>query len=144
MWTGRPSGTLTDFAESVKSCDAETVSDLVMASFLSSFNQRDARGMKLLHIPILSFEINHHQQSKVMHLKSVPQRIWENHDHSLINLKPITLVNKVVLEPWVSPAFAITYFCNHCNISPTPMVIHQSVWIQWPFFQKLNHKVNDP
>ena len=24
--------------------------------------------------------------------------------------------NKAVLEPWVSPAFAITYFCNHCNI----------------------------
>ena len=26
------------------------------------------------------------------------------------------LVNKAVLEPRVSPAFAITYFCNHCNI----------------------------
>ena len=24
--------------------------------------------------------------------------------------------NKAVLEPSVSPAFAITYFCNHCNI----------------------------
>ena len=24
--------------------------------------------------------------------------------------------NKAVLEPGVSPAFAITYFCNHCNI----------------------------
>ena len=24
--------------------------------------------------------------------------------------------NKAVLEPCVSPAFAITYFCNHCNI----------------------------
>ena len=24
--------------------------------------------------------------------------------------------NKVVLEPRVSPAFAITYLCNHCNI----------------------------
>ena len=26
------------------------------------------------------------------------------------------LGNKAVLEPRVSPAFAITYFCNHCNI----------------------------
>ena len=26
------------------------------------------------------------------------------------------LDNKAVLEPWVLPAFAITYFCNHCNI----------------------------
>ena len=26
------------------------------------------------------------------------------------------IINKVVLEPRVSPAFAITYFCNHCNI----------------------------
>ena len=25
-------------------------------------------------------------------------------------------MNKAVLEPRVSPAFAITYFCNHCNI----------------------------
>ena len=25
-------------------------------------------------------------------------------------------INKAVLEPRVSPAFAITYFCNHCNI----------------------------
>ena len=24
--------------------------------------------------------------------------------------------NKAVLEPQVSPAFVITYFCNHCNI----------------------------
>ena len=24
--------------------------------------------------------------------------------------------NKAVLEPWVSPAFTITYLCNHCNI----------------------------
>ena len=25
-------------------------------------------------------------------------------------------INKAVLEPRVSPAFAITHFCNHCNI----------------------------
>ena len=25
-------------------------------------------------------------------------------------------LDKAVLEPRVSPAFAITYFCNHCNI----------------------------
>ena len=28
----------------------------------------------------------------------------------------LLLTNKAVLEPRVSPAFAITYFCNHCNI----------------------------
>ena len=28
--------------------------------------------------------------------------------------------NKAVLKPLVSPAFAITYFYNHCDISPTP------------------------
>ena len=43
--------------------------------------------------------------------------------------------NKAVLEPQVSPAFAITYFCNHCNISPTLMAIHQSMWIQWLFYK---------
>ena len=25
-----------------------------------------------------------------------------------------------------------------------PMEIHQSMWIQWPFFKKINQKVNDP
>ena len=42
--------------------------------------------------------------------------------------------HKPVLKPRVSPAFAITYFNNHCNISPTPMVTHERMWI----------KVNDP
>ena len=28
----------------------------------------------------------------------------------------VIVLNKAVLEPRVSPAFAITYFCNHCNI----------------------------
>ena len=31
----------------------------------------------------------------------------------------------------------ITYFCNHCNISLIPMVIHQSMWIQELFFKNL-------
>ena len=29
--------------------------------------------------------------------------------------------NKAILEPRVSPAFAITSFCNHCNIRFDPM-----------------------
>ena len=31
-------------------------------------------------------------------------------------LRIIMILYKAVLEPSVSPAFAITYFCNHCNI----------------------------
>ena len=50
--------------------------------------------------------------------------------------RPTTLSDKAVLEPRVSPAFAITYFYSYCNISPTPMKTCQSVWIQWPFFFK--------
>ena len=91
------------------------------------------------------------------------------------------MVYKAVLEPQVSPAFAITYFCNHCNIRfentskyvdtmtffpktwtkghwslddlwfhvcwghmcdstqgslcPSPMGIHQCMWIQWSILQ---------
>ena len=52
-------------------------------------------------------------------------------------------LDKAVLKPRVSHAFAITYLYNHCNISPTPMVIHESMWIQW-LFPKLNQTVNDP
>ena len=37
------------------------------------------------------------------------------------------LSNKAVLEPRVLPAFAITFFCIHCNI--LDLKIHQSMWI---------------
>ena len=40
-------------------------------------------------------------------------KVWYDH-FSSNRLK--RNVNKAVLEPRVSPAFAITYFCNHCNI----------------------------
>ena len=33
-----------------------------------------------------------------------------------MQMDEISEYNKAVLEPRVSPAFAITYFCNHCNI----------------------------
>ena len=94
---------------------------------------------------------------------------------------------KAVLEPRVSPAFAITYFCNHCNIRfentskyvdtltlfskpktwtkghwplddlwphvcwghmcdstqgslcPSPMTIHQCMWIQWSILQNATY-----
>ena len=94
-------------------------------------------------------------------------------------------VHKAVLEPRVSPAFAITYFCNHCNIRfeniskyvdtltlfpktwtkghwplddlwphvcwghmcdstqgslcPSPMTIHQCMWIQWSILQNTTY-----
>ena len=47
----------------------------------------------------------------------------------------LSIFNKAVLEPRVSPAFAITYFFSHCNISQTPMVIYQNMWIEWLFFK---------
>ena len=52
------------------------------------------------------------------------------------------LWNKVVLEPRVSPAFAITFFCIHCNI--LDLKIHQSMWIHWPFFPKTWTKSHGP
>ena len=36
--------------------------------------------------------------------------------HFFSNICIINFTDKAVLEPRVSPAFAITYFCNHCNI----------------------------
>ena len=94
-------------------------------------------------------------------------------------------IKKAVLEPRVSPAFAITYFCNHCNIRfentskyvdtltlfsktwtkghwplddlwphvcwghmcdsiqeslcPSPMTIHQCMWIQWSILQNTTY-----
>ena len=40
----------------------------------------------------------------------------------------VYVYNKAVLEPQVSPAFAITYFCNHCNIK-LDLKKNQSMWI---------------
>ena len=52
-----------------------------------------------------------------------------------------TISNKAVLEPRVSPAFAITYFCNHCNIR----FENTSKYVDTlTFFQKLESKVIDP
>ena len=46
------------------------------------------------------------------------------------------------LEPCVSPAFAITYFCNHCNIRFEKT--SEYVDTLTLFFQKLEPKVIDP
>ena len=50
-------------------------------------------------------------------------KMTKNHskwDHKWFTIITVNLVarsiNKAVLEPRVSPAFAITYFYNHCNI----------------------------
>ena len=99
--------------------------------------------------------------------------------------QPFAYFNKAVLEPRVLPAFAITYFCNHCNIRfentskyvdtltlfpktwtkghwplddlwphvcwghmcdsiqgllcPSPMTIHQCMWIQWSILQNTTY-----
>ena len=41
-----------------------------------------------------------------------------------------SLQSKAVLEPRVSPAFAITYLCNHCNIrfDPLPVKVRKRSW----------------
>ena len=48
----------------------------------------------------------------------------------------------MVLEPRVSPAFAITYFCNHCNTR----FENTSKYVKYTdsFFQKLEPKVIEP
>ena len=53
-----------------------------------------------------------------------------------------TEIYKAVLEPRVSPAFVITYFCKHCNIR----FENTSKYVDTltPFFQKLEPKVIDP
>ena len=49
--------------------------------------------------------------------------------------------NKAVLEPRVSPAFAITYFCNHYNIRFENTSKYVDILT---LFQKLEPKVIDP
>ena len=51
--------------------------------------------------------------------------------------------NKADLEPRVSPAFAITYFCNHYNIRFENTSKYVDTCTD-PFFQKLEPKVIDP
>ena len=49
--------------------------------------------------------------------------------------------HKAVLEPRVSPAFAITYFCNHCNIRFENTKYVDTLTL---FLKKLETKVIDP
>ena len=66
------------------------------------------------------------------------------HEYNLERIRALSChsnKNKAVLEPQVSPAFAITYFCNHCNIR----FENTSKYVDTlTFFQKLEPKVIDP
>ena len=108
--------------------------------------------------------------------------VSKSHENMPKYVDTVTLwSNKAVPEPRVSPAFTITYFCNHCNIRfdpipaktwtkghwplddrwpqvcwghmcdstqgslyPSPIKIHRSMWIQWPFFKNLNQRSLTP
>ena len=105
--------------------------------------------------------------------------------YAFMNYFPSIIRDKAVLEPRVSPAFTITYICNHCNIRfentskyedtltlfpktwtkghwplddlwphvcwghmcdstqgslcPSPMTIHQCMWIQWSILQNTTY-----
>ena len=61
------------------------------------------------HIPLS----NHFCDTKINILKKQKQK--QNKNKQTKN-KQKQKQNKAVLEPRVSPVFAITYFCNHCNI----------------------------
>ena len=55
-------------------------------------------------------------------------------------------VNKAVLEPRVSPAFAITYFCIHCNIrfDPIPVKVICAIYPRIIMSKSHELKVIDP
>ena len=38
----------------------------------------------------------------------------------------------------------VTCDCTQGSLYPSPIQLRQSMWIQWPFFQKLKSKVNNP
>ena len=48
--------------------------------------------------------------------KHAAKKLDEFYQMCCVNTTAVVSENKAVLEPQVSPAFAITYFCNHCNI----------------------------
>ena len=79
--------------------------------------------------PIFS-KIIHENQS--IFLAEAINIFWCSHNGSA-NLKKKK--KKAVLEPKVSPAFAITYLCNHCNIrfDPIPVKVRKrSLTPRWP------------
>ena len=70
-------------------------------------------------------------------------KCWNREKTTLFPTRPVSWIpnrtvpwikQNTVLEPRISPAFAITFFCIHCNI--LDLKIHQSMWIHWPFFPK--------
>ena len=41
----------------------------------------------------------------------------------VLKMSNTTIIDKAVLKPQVSPAFAFRYFCNHCNIGFDPIPV---------------------
>ena len=58
--------------------------------------------------------------------------------------KPLSKGHWLLDDLW--PQVCWGHMCDSTqgSLCPSLMKIHQSVWTQWPFFQKLNPKVIDP
>ena len=77
--------------------------------------------------------------------------VSKSHENTLKYVDTLTFFAKTWSEShWplddLWPHICWGHMCDSTqgSLCPSPMKIHQSMWIQWPFWQKLEPKVSDP
>ena len=77
--------------------------------------------------------------------------VSKSHENTLKYVDTLTFFAKTWSEShWplddLWPHICWGHMCDSTqgSLCPSPMKIHQSMWIQWPFWQKLERKVSDP
>ena len=77
--------------------------------------------------------------------------VSKSHENTSKYVDTVTFFAKNLNQRSLTSGWPLTHICwglmfdsNQGSLCPSPMKIHQSMWIQWPFLQKLEPKVIDP
>ena len=73
-----------------------------------------------------------------------PEHTWKYMDTVIFFAKTWTKGHLPLDDLWPHICWGLMCDSTQGSLCPSPMKIHQSMWIQWPFLQKLEAKVIDP
>ena len=73
-----------------------------------------------------------------------PEHTWKYVDTVIFFAKTWTKGHLPLDDLWPHICWGLMCDSTQGSLCPSPMKIHQSMWIRWPFLQKLEAKVIDP
>ena len=73
-----------------------------------------------------------------------PEHTWKYVDTVIFFAKTWTKGHLPLDDLWPHICWGLMCDSTQGSLCPSPMKIHQSMWIQWPILQKLEAKVIDP